>query len=206
MTHRRTRILLATSLSLALLGLVPGPTAAAAPSVPALTAPTAVPTKKNVIKMKPGKTYRVKMDGKTRKVKWTRTRVNCDEDGCSKRERLYINSKKVLTRYSGAEEYFVGYTLAKVTSKETLVNVTFTEQMWAGVDVLYRFNGKKLVKVADRESISKKLRNFGADGQEELHLTKAGSGKLTLRYSYLTESSDGYRNATFKYSKGKLKK
>ena len=216
MTHRRTRILLATSLSLALLGLVPGPTATAAPPAPALTAPTAVtskktaaPSKKNVITMKPGKTYKVKMNGKTHKVKWTSTCIKGEKKvgdyvQCeTRRERLYVNSKKVLTRYSTGYdlEYFT-YVLAKVTSKETLVSVEAFSEAMVGVNVIYRFNGKKLVKVADRKSVSKKLRDFD---EHELYLTKAGSGKLTLRYGYSTNSGYGYRNITFKYSKGKLK-
>lgn len=206
MIHRRTRMLLATGLSLALLGLMPGPTAAAAQPAPALVAPTAV-TSKNVISMEPGKAYKVKMNGKTRTVKWLRTCAeweDFEDDFCWKqREKLYVDSKPVLTRYSTYDDRWVDFTLAKVTSKETLINVMIHDEGYDLVDAIYRFNGKKLVKVADLKSIKKKLRNFSG---EELNLTKAGSGKLTLRYGYSTKSDYGYRSATFKYSKGKLKK
>jgi hypothetical protein len=59
---------------------------------------------------------------------------------------------------------------------------------------LYRFNGKKLVKVAGVPSLP------GYDYE----LVAAGSGKLVLQYT--GDYDDNAYQVTFKYSNGKLKK
>ena len=107
--------------------------------------------KRNVTYLKAGKTYSVKMAGKTRKVRLTRKCVEHERFGSEKlcvqyQVRLYIDGKRRVSRSQYWEEA-VSYVLLRVTSKETLLQAIVSGTGGWFPEPFYRSNGKKLVKV-----------------------------------------------------------
>jgi hypothetical protein len=201
---RKTLALTATLCLLLSMGGTPHARA----EVTALNTATAEPaaagsvlSKKNVIDLRnywTPKTFKVKMAGKTRKVKLVFKPCKGSECDGGK-SLLYIDSKLVKTRQECGECAAPEIQLAKISAKETLISYQQLTGDGGGMDYsdvgIWRFNGKKLVKVAN---LAKKFNAY------ELALTAAGGGKLTVRHDTMT--SDTYKSVTFKYAKGKLKK
>ncbi|MDR1767111.1 MAG: hypothetical protein LBR32_01540 [Propionibacteriaceae bacterium] len=192
----------------ALLGLLAGSGAAAHAQAATPELGGAAPAKlsaKNVVGglSCDGTVYKVKMKGKTRK--FTCGFENRNDATGKAQQVLYIDSKKVLSKAvafdpeTGLDFYWYNIHLLKVTAKETLVDLQYTNNSGNTSKGVYRFNGKTLVKVGNP-----KLTPTPGDSDQgpTYQWDKAGSGKLVASYG-----KNGKRyQVTFTYAKNKLKK
>jgi hypothetical protein len=139
------------------------------------------------------KTYSVKMAGKTRKVRVVSKVLDSWSEFGSARKTLYIGSKKVLSTEGMITYWLDEFRLVKVSATETLIDLaTEDEDYGKSSRALYRFNGKKLVRVWK-----------GSKGSGD-HWLMAGSGKLVLN-DYQKTTGDTIP-LLYTYSGGKLKR
>ncbi|MDR1834166.1 MAG: hypothetical protein LBQ92_05910 [Propionibacteriaceae bacterium] len=194
--HRLSAIALSGALALGMLPAAADALPAEGPAgvSPGLAAGAAAPAKlsaSNLTVMEVGKTYTVKMGGKARTAKLASKCTYKNTNGCWIQEiSLKIGSKKLKSRQDSDAGGPV-FTLAKVTSKETLVVLT-----WYGKKtnaLIYRFNGKKLVKLATASRGAYKY----------VAAKSSGAGKLTTCASNTFGKCE--QPTVWKYANGKLK-
>ena len=202
MTVRRVPGALATALALAVTAalLLAPPTPALAAGVQQ-AAPAAV-SAKNARRLASGKAVKVKMAGKTRTVKYVSVCVSKgtydDDDACGHwEERLYVDAKKVLARDSWYDSQIASFSLAKVTSSETLVYVSVFSFIGQNEASLYRFDGNKLVGTG----FSLKQTQFTKKELSDVSLAAAGSGEVRLTWSKWGEN---FGTWTYRYAKHRL--
>ncbi|MDR1833259.1 MAG: hypothetical protein LBQ92_01200 [Propionibacteriaceae bacterium] len=196
-------------------GLLTGTASQAEAVAPDLVAKTAVKpvaagsslAASNVVLMKAGKTYSVKIDGKTRKVKLVKKCVkscgSSSESTPSYRSQLYIGSKKVATLTNTPRYTTLTFRLVKVTTKQTLIYIRNQAESNGNYGKFYRFKGGKLV-LAGSPSTS-----LGCDSTVSFAPSRAGAGKVigTIN-SWFPDDCENYLDVplTYKYSGGKLKR
>lgn len=161
--------------------------------------------------LKQGKTYSLKLDGKTHKVKYTNTVT--DQANMSGVFRIYVDGKVKYTHKNEAVSVGGKVRAAKVSKKVTLLHIKFEgENGYNLVDRLVRYSGGKLktaanliaIREGDKKSTKGAKLNSWTRGAT---VTKAGAGKLTVRFS-TSDNLIGIYDATltYKYKGGKAKR